>query len=220
MTFTMNRAGLGLITLAGALLANGALALGQPAGSDWTRGDSGSLYAEWDVFGAITGNSPDVGSAHLDSAIISETTGASFVTSGGNIYGFGAPAAFTLNLDSGVTGPATGSQVDVHLQLVTQGTGLDLGSVLLNGHSGAGGLVSSEPLGGFGGALDTYLFSWTLAAVDNWSFHFNAQETHLSLDKVAVDVGEVAAVPLPAAAWLFGSCLSGLIAVRRSRRTA
>ncbi len=210
---------LSTLALAGLLMAQSASALNLPVNAGWERGDAGSMYAEWNQFGDVSNNAPDVGSIHVGQASLSETSGASFVTGGGNIYGFGAPAQFELGLTGGAGGPALGDTVDVYLQIVTQGTALDAGSVVLNGLGGTGGLVSSVSLGGFGGALETYLFSWTLSVVDQWLFSFNALEPHLSLDSVALDFGTVAVseVPLPASAWLFASGLLGLASARKRR---
>ncbi len=179
-----------------------------------------TFYSEWDVFASTTGAAPDVAGSL---GTISELTGASFVTSSGNIYNLGVASAFTLDLaGAGPTGY-------VLLQIVTQGTELDLGSVSLD--TGAGTLdpastiaLGSTPLGGFGGSAVGTAFTWDLSGleVDDFTIAFAASGAHLSLDRVVLDgaaSAPLAVIPEPssAALWLgMGGLLAGL--VRRRRR--
>lgn len=192
------------------------------APTEWAHGDAGTLYAAWDNFSATTDTSPDVGSANIQSAEVKELTGGAFVTSGGNIYSFAVPTSFQVTLDGNSSGPATGSPVSVSLQLFTLGTLLDLTSVKLNGVAASGGITGQYDGGtGFGGqAYDAqYLFTWDIAATDLFSFTFNAVGSSMSLDTVAIDIGpsSVSEVPVPAAAWLFGSAVLGMAGIGRRR---
>ena len=96
------------------------------------------------------------------------------------------------------------------------------------------------------GVTGIKLESWTAGAVindtgdihfaaadSNWntysqSYTFDASATHMKVVLVGTNAGEVGfdnvyidagvtAVPVPAAAWLFGSALAGLVAVRRNK---
>jgi hypothetical protein len=190
----------------------------------WTRGDANSLYAEWDVFNATTDNSADIGTANLASGVVAETTGGAFI-SGGNIYAFGGgvnPGIWTVSVAGNGAGPVVGDNASVYLQITSRGTALDIASVKLGGVNAASStLLSSIALGGFGGNEDTWLFSWSTAGVANWNFDFAATGAHMSLAALAVDINTVPAaseVPVPAAAWLFGSGMIGLISVARRRK--
>jgi hypothetical protein len=187
----------------------------------WTRGNANSLYAEWDVFGAVSDSSPDIGSANLTSGVVAETTGGSFI-SGGNIYAFGGAGIWTISLAGSGAGPVVGDNATAYLQLTSRGTALDLSSVKLGGVNAASTtLLSSIVLGGFGGNEDSYLFSWSTTGLANWNFGFTATGPHMSLASLAVDINTVSAapaVPVPAAAWLFGSAVVGLGSVAKRRK--
>lgn len=185
----------------------------------WAHGAAGTSYAAWDVFGGTTDSTPDIGSSNITSAVVKELTGAAFLTGGGNIYSFAAPTYFNVAIDSNANGPVTGGLITATLQLFTLGTGLDTSSVLLNGVAGSGGVYKQFSAGTVmgGEAFNThYLFTWTVAATDVLNFTFNAAGSSMSLDTVAVDVSQV---PVPAAAWLFGSAVMGLAGVSRRRKT-
>ncbi len=190
--------------------------------SEWTRGDTGTLYAEWDIFdGYPLSTTPDIGSSNITSTTLTETTGTAFLTGGGNIYGFSAATFFTLDVDSNASGTQgnTGNQ-SINLQLRVLGTDIDTSSITLGGTAGSVSLLEEIPLGGFGGTQRDYLISWNSTQVDNFAFAFNAASSHMSLDRLALDIGPsaaVSAVPVPAAAWLFGSALLGLAGVGRKR---
>lgn len=186
----------------------------------WVRGDAGSLYAEWDVFNAVTDSSPDIGSDNTLSAQVAETGGSSFI-SGGNIYAFGF-GQWSINLAGDSSGPIVGDNATVYLQVFSRGSALNAASVNLGGHAATTSqLVSSIALGGFGGNEDTWLFSWTVPSVGDWSLNFAASAEHMSLAAVAVDIKSVIAapaVPVPAAAWLFGSGVAGLASIAKRRK--
>lgn len=89
------------------------------------------------------------------------------------------------------------------------------------------GITAAMP-GPFSNVQSDFYWSGTDYDVDNaWSFGFNALGYQSLNDKVeydnyawAVYTGDVAAVPLPAAIWMFGSGLLGLVAVSRRKQAA
>lgn len=205
----------------------------------WNRGDFGTVYVHWEEFGDDDGMggfnqtndlSPDAGfsgSVALGHHI-THNPGA-FVTGGGlggNIYTFSDTADFTTYTQ--VAGPpgtiGGGGPVTVALQIANAGTDLDLSSVVLD----VGGvataadsvtLLSSGSAGGpFGGSTWERLFLWTIGSdLGFYQFDYNALSSSLSLDAVSIDIGPAAVVPVPAAAWLLGSALIGLIGVGRRK---
>ena len=78
---------------------------------------------------------------------------------------------------------------------------------------------TEEVTGGFGGSENEWLFIWNgVADALNYQFDFNAAESSMSLDQLAIYASPAAVVPVPAAAWLFGSALGLLGWVRRRMR--
>lgn len=61
-------------------------------------------------------------------------------------------------------------------------------------------------------APNTSSFAWGFGAGDGYQYAYNKSNTYYAW---AVHPGDVAVVPVPAAAWLFGSGLLGLIGVAR-----
>lgn len=200
----------------------------------WTRGSAGSLYAGWDVFtddgnpAAILDTTPDVqanvligggtGSGGAFTAfgpglasVAEAGTPGTMILGSGNIYNFAAATAYTVSLDGHA---AAGQAHRVALQVRTVGMELDYGSVMLNGVAGTRVELHSEAAGGGPGAvLIDNLFLWNLGdGLASYDISFAAPGPHVSLDALTVDV---APVPLPAAAWLFGSALAGLVVARR-----
>jgi len=198
----------------------------------WTRGDPGSIYAGWNVFGdeaepGIVDLTPDVLASTLigggttaapalvaigaDSFKVSEAgTVGTFVTSGGNIYNPSFATAFTVDIGA----PATATPVRVALQVRIQGSELAYGNVRVNGElADSRDELARSALGGFGGAQVDTLFVWTLdSGVSHYVFTFEAAASSVSLDALTVDI---APVPLPISAWLLGSAVAGLSAMRR-----
>lgn len=197
----------------------------------WTRGDAGTLYAEWDTFtdasyGTATDRTaaPTLGSFGTTDAYLSWNVG-TFAAGTGNLYNFNAAESFQASL-SGSTGSGPLRAV---LQLEGWGTAIDSSSITLNGLSPTASSVTyTDPAypSSFGVVeLTQSLFYWDLpTAASSYLFNFGSSGPHLSLAQVAVDIGAapVAAVPVPAAVWLFGSALAGLgiIGRRRERHIA
>ncbi len=196
------------------------------AGWGWGRYDTGSIYAEWDTFaGSGTGTAPDVGVSGTPLATLGWNAG-TFAASSGNLYNFTGLERFQVNID-GSSGSAVGPVV-VGLQVETWGinighdssNSLIPGSILLNGHAPDSAAVTyfddAHPSSFGETALYQNLFLWSLdGPVDNYVFDL-AGGPHLSLAQLAVDIGNPAPVPVPAAAWLLGSGLAGLTLRRRS----
>jgi len=189
--------------------------------SIWNVSDAGTAFAEWNVFDSTSDSSPDVGSFGPAPQSVTETTGAAFLTGGGNIYSFAAATDFDVIL-SGYSEVENAVRT-IALRIATLGTSVDVSSVLLDGAAPtiAGNTYTETITGGFGGAEEEWLFVWDgVSDRLTYQFDFNAVESSLSLDQLAVYSSEASVVPIPAAAWLFGSALLGLSGMsRRSRVT-
>lgn len=186
------------------------------------RGDGGTLFSGWTDFSATTDVAPNF-SGTLGT--ISELSGTSMVTGSQNIYNPAGPSMFQLDLSADL------SSDFLLLQVVTQGTELDYGSVELTYIDAVDGettlacdlsqALGSESLGGFGSKVGT-AFEWDLTGlgIDTFSLNFNASGAHLSLDEVYLDFGSsmtLAAVPEPSTYALF-LALAGFCAVLFRRR--
>ncbi|MEO0421979.1 MAG: VPLPA-CTERM sorting domain-containing protein [Pseudomonadota bacterium] len=191
----------------------------------WSRGDAGTIHVEFDSFaetefGSRTSN-PDVAESGADASISWNQN--TFVTGSQNLYSFSVAPDFDLTLtpDMALTDP-----VSVALQIETWGVQLDPNSVVLNGIAPELSAVTYQdpaydsPFGIV--LLEHLLFTWTFDSLSDIVFDFTAIGSSLSLTQVAIDIGpgSPAVVPVPAAAWLLGSGLLGLGAVRRRRRAA
>ena len=202
------------------------------APSQWARGtDVRSTYQEWDRFDTPAGpnapNSPNVpvaaavAAAPFNTAGVAnlvDTSGGSFVTSGGNIY---SPTA-VVSVDATVPNfdAPTAQWTTVVLQTRTQGTAVDLSTVQLTADSVVyqpidSALVFTQVLGGFGGTLEDRWFQFVVPGNSaSYLIEFNAPSSSMSLDKVSVDTFWTAAqtpivepnpVPEPAT-WLTLLC--------------
>lgn len=183
---------------------------GSNSANAWiTTPEAGSSYAEWNVILSYpTDNTPDIAGV----GTLTELTGGAFVTSGGNVYGFGGPASFQLDLAGSTTG-----LWDVYLRVGTQGS-VALAEATLNGVSATRVLTYDNAItGGFGGAEQESLWKWTLAGTGDWVFNFGASAAHMSLDQVAVYAVQTA-VPEPQTWALLGAGLGAMAMVRRRRQ--
>lgn len=195
-----------------------------PNGSNyaWTRGvTANSAYAQWESFTSPTGpNTPDVGSfaggtlpGSAPAWNVFDSSGGSFITSGGNIYSFSVPSNMHVvapNFDLGASYTTT-----VLLQIRTQGTEFLPSSVNIGGVAPVETVeLLRQPLGGFGGFLVDTLFRWEIAGnAASYEIRFDASGSSMSTDRVAVDTYTF--VPAPGAAALLA--LGGLVAGRRRR---
>lgn len=202
--------------------------------SDWTRGTTpGSHYAEWNLFnddGAaanIQDTSPEVGSFGGGTYEVAETTGAAFLTSGGNIYSPSAATAF--NFTVGNLGGGSGDTHDVSLLISSVGAfdttlNQSFTNFLLNGVAGAYTERFNEAItGGFGGNEVEALISWNdVPTASLFALTWNAVGSSVSLDQLSIDVspGASSPVPLPAAAYLMISGLAGIVAMARRKQQA
>ncbi len=182
----------------------------------WTRGDTGTLYAEWDNFasGGLS-TSPDAGSY----GTILATFGWNIGTAPDGDQNL-ANASANLALYADLEGTVVTGPIRVAMQLETLGTGMDYDNVLLNGLEPT--QISwpyAEELSEHRALLQT-LILWDLPSTpagELFSFDLTAT-AGTAISQVTLDVGP-AAVPLPAAVWLFGSALAGMAVVTRRRNT-
>ncbi|WP_445372507.1 VPLPA-CTERM sorting domain-containing protein [Methylomonas sp. HW2-6] len=195
----------------------------------WTRGDAGTLYAEWDTFvdnsypGTRTA-APDVGSAGSSNANIAWNAG-TFAAGSGNLYSFSVIEDFTASL----SGSTASGPLRVALQFETWGVPMDYDSILLNGaaptyvdttYFEANYATSFGPVD-----LVQYLAIWDLpTAAASYAFDFNSAEHSMSLAQIAIDIGPntgpISGVPLPAAVWMFGAGLMAVLGVNRKKGLA
>ncbi|OQW78660.1 MAG: exosortase [Proteobacteria bacterium ST_bin11] len=201
----------------------------EAAWGGWTRGDTGTLYAEWDTFvdssypGTRTA-APDVGSAGTTDANIGWNAG-TFAAGSGNLYSFSVTQRFTASL----SGSTNNEPLRAALQFETWGVQMDYNSLLLNGVAPTFATQTFYDDGyesSFGPVeLVQYLAYWDLSGpASNYLFSFNSAGHSLSLGQVAIDIGPstapITAVPLPAAVWLFGAGLMGFLGLNRKKHLA
>ncbi len=228
-----------LILLSSVALAGGlngivhaaSTAFEDPAGAawgGWNRGDTGTVYAHWEEFDAcvnaggfctpLPDDVPDAGASGFDSATVITNNPGAFITGnglGGNIYSFSDTPDFDVIIDpdsNHVSGPVTAA-----LQVAVVGTDLDFSSILLNGQAfnSVTTLATGMAGGPFGGAVNEYLFLWSMLGSEAaYAFDLTALGSSMSLDALSVDIGP-APVPIPAAVWLLGSGLLGLVTISR-----
>lgn len=187
----------------------------------------------WDIFESLTGAEADVSVTNGNGTpTVSEVGGGAFITSGGNIYNAGAPASFSVVVPEADV-PATPHNITAIVQIKTQGTELDLSSVLLNGLAPvATQELERIALGGFGGEkISTwFLFNVPYASFgdfdtlsDDLTLTFNATGAHMSLDELAIDTAiqpfgyyaEPTPVPEPSSLALLGLGAAALLRRRR-----
>lgn len=188
---------------------------GANASNPWISAPApGSHYAEWNLFNSVpTDATPDIAGA----ASVTETTGGSFLTGGGNIYSPFVATAFTATLAGGGTG-----LYDVWLRIETLGE-LPLAVAKLNDLPGTLTETFSEdttivtPGGASTSHEKEWYWKWTVPAASSYEFKFGASAASMSLDQLALYVAPAAAVPEPQTYALFavGLGLIGVIARRR-----
>lgn len=178
---------------------------------------AGSLYVEWNVFtddahaSLIVDSTPDIANSGLGAgtATMTETTGASFLTSGGNIYSPGAATAFTLSMPGGI-----GSVFDVFLRASSVGSELSTIATLNGVQATRVESFTQNVTGGFGGTEKEWYWTWTTPSAATYDFAFVASTSSVSLDQVAV---YAAPVPEPSTYAMLAIGLVGL-SVARARR--
>lgn len=221
-----------------------------------------SEWSEWRVFGPPGGPvpadmAPDVSGApgqSVNGAPITTTggpllnlvAGQSFITSGGNIYSFGTPQAWSIQDSPAYVDPLLGVFVDrVTVQARTDGSVLDPGSMILQWTDALGNTGTampgvqqqiffdqqSFPVPGGGLATSTTegnLWSWDLAGlgVSSYELLFNTGDnSSVSLTNVRIDslgaLDAAAAIPEPGRVLLLGlAAAAGLLRRRRRPATA
>ena len=227
--FTGGILGLGLLLAAGQS-AHATQAIWDVAytPSSWTRGSTpGSLYAEWNIFndniagGNIQDTSPEVSNFGGGTYQVAELTGSAFLTSGGNIYSPTFPTVFDFT-----TGNVAAGLHDVYLRIGSLGNfdttvGRSFTNFQLNGINGAYTQLFNVEVGNGQGSEVEAVVSWLgVSGGAPLQLTWNAIGSSTSLDQLSLDVGPVAPVPLPAAAYLMASGLAGLVAMARRRKRA
>jgi hypothetical protein len=190
----------------------------------WTRGDTGTVYAEWDNFLGGTPGTPYstvYGSSGASSSTLTWNIG-TFATSSGNLYSFSGTEIFDLDIapSTAFSGPVT-----VALQFETWGMAVDYSSIKLNGIAPASGAVTytdpafSSSMGPV--ELNQYRAVWTLDTAPT-NFHIDLQSTgpHQSFAQVAVDIAAPIPEPGEWAMMLAGLALMGTIVRRRNAEKA
>lgn len=186
----------------------------------WTRGDTGTVYAEWDTFSGA----PDIpystvyGSSGASTHTLTWNAGTFAASTSGNLYSFSGTEVFDIDITptSVFFGPVT-----VALQFETWGTTMDYSSILLNGVAPTSSAVTytdpAFPSSQGPVELNQYLAVWTLNAAPG-NFHIDLQSAgpHQSLAQVAVDIASPVPEPGEWAMLLAGLGLMGTIVRRRS----
>ncbi|MEM7401338.1 MAG: hypothetical protein AAF304_05250 [Pseudomonadota bacterium] len=200
----------------------------------WNRGDTGTVYVHWEEFDDCTpgipfclanpDTVPDEGNFGASTSVVDPLDPTAFVTgsgAGGNIYTFSGVQDFDVTVTP--ISPISGPEIRIALQIAILGTDIDESTIMLNGigFDSRTTLETQPPNPQFGGVDNEYLYLWTLTdgvdytgSVNNFLFDLTASGSSLSLDALAVDI---AAVPVPAAVWLFGSALLGFLGIGRRR---
>lgn len=196
--------------------------------SAWTRGTTpGSLYAEWNIFNddlpaaSIQDTSPEVSNFGGGTYKVAELTGAAFLTSGGNIYSPVAPTAFDFTI-----GNVAGGTHDFYLRIASLGAfdttlNQSFTNFQLNGLAGTYTQLFNTPAGpGQGNEVEALVTWLNVPNASLFQLNWNAIGSSVSLDQLSLDVGPVAPVPLPAAAYFMATGLVGLWTMARRKKNA
>jgi hypothetical protein len=184
--------------------------------------DDRTTYQAWDIFALpATPNTPDVADVNPNgTASAWDTSGASFVTSGGNIYSPSAILAMQVRLPGYGLGDAY--QTRFLVQLRTLGSELDTTSLTLDGAavSSLDGYAYAEVdrimLGGLGGAQVDHAFHFTASgSADLHTLTWLGAESSVSQAIVLVDTQAVW-IPEPTTTAL--AMVAGTVGVLRRRR--
>jgi hypothetical protein len=173
--------------------------------TQWQRAvDIRSTYQEWDRFDSPAGpNAPNIPNVPVGASVtaapfnpvgvanVLDNSGASFVTSGGNIY---SPTA-VVDVDSTIPNydAPSANWTTLIVQTRTQGTSIDLNSLQVVADSVAyqpidSALLFTQVLGGFGGVLEDRWFQFTIPGNSaSYLVQFNGAGSSMSLDKLSVD---------------------------------
>ena len=164
-------------------------------GYGWSRGDADSSYFAWDDFSTATGaNTPDIDALPNPLPVgwveptVTETTGAAFLTSTGNLYSITSVLEFEIVVPGE---PIEGGTMTVLLQTNTQGREIDPGTILCDGQTPVEVVelyrLFLGPDGIGGGSLVETLWRFEVPADGTAVVTFVANGESLSLDKVSVD---------------------------------
>jgi len=192
----------------------------------WSRGDAGTMYAEWDVFETYTpgpgfsptpDSTPDVGSFNTTASIVSVTSGTPIPVGSGNIYSPTAVLGWSLLME----GQEPIGPTQVALQLTSSGNEFDYSNITLNGMAPTQSRIelSRVPIPGLGDNVESLLLWDLITSAGSYLFSFTGAASSVSLTNIAADIGAVSSpVPLPAAAWMFLSGLLGFGVFGRKRQ--
>jgi hypothetical protein len=215
MTYRYNLAA--AVTLAMAAFAAQADFVDVPGPSQWNRGDPHTGYLDFDSFTGATGPSSATASGNMTGTITQSLP----ISPPGGIFGGPFPADNRLYTHSDpvswsiAVDPSSFDVNYVDLRVKeAAGSGLATAAVLANGEAPDSVSVFADGDGDsitrFFWALDT-----TISAGNSYDVTLSTGPFAFdSYDSFALDAS---AVPLPAAAWLFGSAMLGLIGFARRK---
>lgn len=181
-----------------------------------------TTYQQWDVFTTPAGpNAPDVGNINPNgTGNVYDTSGMSFITSGGNIYSPTGILQTKADIPSFGLGASHGTHV--LFQVRTQGTELAYEDVRLVYQDDQAPQthypitrqeLNRQALGGFGGTLVDTLFLFQIPySPAMFRIEFPAAGTSMSADRIAVDTWTV--IPEPGLVGVVG----GMLLLHRRRR--